>query len=51
MATWQVEYNATYWVEAASEEEAIQLAIDEHEDMPNGDWDATIEKQWPAKKE
>lgn len=51
MAMWQVEYNATYWVEAASEEEAIQLAIDEHEDMPNGDWDANIEKQWPAKKE
>lgn len=51
MATWQVEYNATYWVEAASEEEAIQLAIDEHEDMPNGDWDANIERQWPAKKE
>lgn len=51
MATWQVEYTATYWVEAASEEEAIEKGIEVHADMPNGDWNAFVERQWPAKKE
>jgi hypothetical protein len=44
--TWQVEYSATYWVEATSEDEAIELAIEEHSDMPNGDWSAFIEQKW-----
>jgi hypothetical protein len=44
--TWQVEYSATYWVEATSEEEAIDLAIEEHSDLPNGDWSAFIEQKW-----
>jgi hypothetical protein len=44
--TWQVEYSATYWVKATSEEEAIDLAIEEHSDLPNGDWNAFIEQQW-----
>jgi hypothetical protein len=44
--TWQVEYSATYWVEATSEEEAIDLAIEQHSDLPNGDWSAFIEQQW-----
>jgi hypothetical protein len=44
--TWQVEYSATYWVEATSEEEAIDLAIEQHSDLPNGDWNAFIEQQW-----
>jgi hypothetical protein len=46
MKTWQVEYSATYWVEATSEEEAIDLAIEEHSDLPNGDWSAFIEQKW-----
>jgi hypothetical protein len=41
--TYQVEYNAVYWVTANSEEEAIELAIEEHEQMPNGDWEAMID--------
>nr|DAW17395.1 MAG TPA: Jag N-terminus [Caudoviricetes sp.] len=43
MKTWQVEYNATYWVEAKTEEEAIELAIEEHQDLPNGDWNGFID--------
>ena len=43
MKTYQVEYNATYWVEADSEERAIELAIEQHEDMPDGDWEAMID--------
>jgi hypothetical protein len=46
MKTWQVEYSATYWVEATSEEEAIDLAIEQHSDLPNGDWSAFIEQKW-----
>jgi hypothetical protein len=41
--SYQVSYNATYWVNAESEEQAIELAIAEHEDMPNGDWEAMID--------
>ena len=41
--TYQVEYQATYWVTAESEEQAIELAIEEHNDMPNGDWEAMID--------
>jgi hypothetical protein len=41
--TYQVEYNATYWVEAESEEQAVELAIIQHEDMPDGDWNAFID--------
>ncbi len=43
MKTYQVEYQATYWVQAESEEQAIELAIEEHIDMPNGDWEAFID--------
>jgi hypothetical protein len=43
MKTYQVEYNATYWVKANSEEEAIEKAIEEHADMPDGDWEAMID--------
>jgi len=43
MKTWQVEYNATYWVEAMSEDEAIELAIEKHADLPDGDWNAMID--------
>lgn len=41
--SYQVEYTATYWVEAESEDEAIELAIYEHEDLPNGDWNAFVD--------
>jgi hypothetical protein len=43
LKTWQVEYSATYWVEATNEEEAIELAIESHADLPNGDWEAMID--------
>ena len=43
MKTYQVEYQATYWVTADSEEQAIELAIEEHNDMPNGDWEAFVD--------
>lgn len=46
MASWQVEYNATYWVEAETEDEAIEKAIEIHADMPDGDWNAELERQW-----
>ena len=40
---YQVEYSATYWVEADSEEEAIEKGMEEHHEMPNGDWEAFID--------
>jgi hypothetical protein len=40
---YQVSYDATYWVSAESEEEAIELAIAEHEDLPMGDWNAFVD--------
>lgn len=43
MKTWQVEYTAVYWVDAETEDEAIDLAIEQHSDLPNGDWNAFIE--------
>jgi hypothetical protein len=49
MKTWQVEYNATYWVEAETEDEAIELAIESHSDLPNGDWEAFVEPKWEKK--
>ena len=43
MKTWQVEYSATYWVEAETEDEAMVKGIIEHEKFPNGDWRAFID--------
>jgi hypothetical protein len=40
---YQVEYSAAYWVEADSEEEAIEKAIEQHAEMPDGDWEAMID--------
>jgi hypothetical protein len=48
LKTWQVEYSATYWVEAETEDEAIELAIESHSDMPDGSWEAFVERQWPV---
>jgi hypothetical protein len=50
MASWQVTYEATYWVEATTEEEAIDLAIDKHSELPDGDWSAELE-QFPPVEE
>jgi hypothetical protein len=41
--SWQVEYSATYWVMADSEDEAIELAIEEHSKGPDGSWEAELE--------
>ena len=43
LKTWQVEYSAAYWVEATSEDEAIELAMEKHFDMPDGSWEAMID--------
>lgn len=43
MKTYQVEYNATYWVTANSEEEAIEKGMEQHETLPDGDWNAFID--------
>jgi hypothetical protein len=43
LKTWQVEYSATYWVQATSEDEAIELGIEKHADLPDGDWNAFID--------
>ena len=40
--TWQIEYNATYWVEAESEDEAVEAAIERHSKSPDGDWSANL---------
>ena len=40
MKRYRVDYSASYWVEAENEDEAIEFAIYEHEDMPDGDWEA-----------
>ena len=43
MKTWKVEYNATYWVEAETEDEAIDLGMEKHSELPDGDWNAEID--------
>jgi hypothetical protein len=43
MKTWQVEYNAAYWVEATSEDEAIEKAMESHAEFPDGSWEAMID--------
>jgi hypothetical protein len=46
LKSWQVEYTATYLDKAKSEDEAIELAIEQHSDGPDGSWEAELE-QWP----
>ena len=41
--TYQVEYRATYWVRADSEDEAIELGIEQHSEFPDGDYEAFID--------
>ncbi len=40
MKRYRVDYTASYWVEALDEDEAIDLAIEEHSKLPDGDWEA-----------
>ena len=47
LKSWQVEYSATYWVKARTEDEAIELAIEEPSNGPDGSWEAELE-QWPT---
>jgi len=41
--TYQVTYEATYYVRASNEDEAIDLAIEQHSDGPDGSWEAQLE--------
>jgi hypothetical protein len=43
LKVWQVEYSAAYWVEATSEDEAIDKAMELHADLPDGSWEAMID--------
>jgi hypothetical protein len=43
MKSWQVEYSATYWVNAETEDEAIELGMEKHSELPDGDWNAFID--------
>lgn len=38
MTKYIVDYYASYSVEADNEDEAIRLAIEQHEDLPDGSW-------------
>jgi hypothetical protein len=40
--TWQVNYNATYYVEAETEDQAIDVAMERHSQLPDGDWEADL---------
>lgn len=40
---YQVTYEATYWVSAENEEEAEELAIEQHEDGPDGCWTVMLD--------
>lgn len=40
MNRYRVDYTASYWVDADNEDDAIELAIQEHFEMPDGDWEA-----------
>ena len=41
--TYLVEYQASYRVEASSEEDAIQKAIEIHAKFPDGSWNGFLE--------
>jgi hypothetical protein len=41
--TYQVTYEATYYVRADNEDEALDLAIEEHSEAPDGSWEAQLE--------
>jgi hypothetical protein len=37
---YQVRYEATYYVEALDEDHAIDLAVEQHSQLPDGSWEA-----------
>ncbi len=41
--SWQVEYSATYWVDAETEDEAIDKAMESHAEFPDGSWEAMVD--------
>lgn len=43
LKTWQVNYIATYWVRANSEEQAIETGMEEHAKFPDGTWEAQVD--------
>ena len=43
LKTWQVNYIATYWVRASSEEQAIDTAMEEHFKNPDGSWEGFVD--------
>jgi hypothetical protein len=43
MKSWQVEYSAVYWVDAETEDEAIELGMEKHSEFPDGSWEAMID--------
>jgi len=43
LKTWQVTYIATYWVRAKTEDEAIDLGMELHADMPDGSWEGFVD--------
>jgi hypothetical protein len=40
MKTYRVDYTASYWVEAEDEADAIDLGMEHHFELPDGDWQA-----------
>lgn len=42
MPKYEVTYTATYWVEADNPEEAVERAIEVHEDLPDGYWEPVL---------
>ncbi len=45
---YEVEYSAWYEVESdvpLSEDEIISQAIEQHQDLPNGDWSVELEEE------
>jgi hypothetical protein len=38
-----VTYIATYWVRAKTEDEAIDLGMELHADMPDGSWEGFVD--------
>lgn len=41
MPKYEISYTAYYYVEADNEDEAIELGMEEHEEFPDGSWEAT----------
>lgn len=44
---YEVTYTATYYVEASTETAALNDAMEQHDEHPNGTWDVTVEDAQP----